>query len=75
MQEEAKIFEQHGKANRSEASQDQILCEGIYADPQDQALYEHILSLCHTAALNARDRAQEPEKKELNQILWLNKAK
>ena len=55
--EEAKILEQQGKAKGLETSQDQILGEGTYADPQAQALYnEQILSLCHKAALNAWDR-------------------
>ena len=44
-QEEAKILEQQGKTKGLETSQDQVLGKGIYD--------EHILSLCHTAALNA----------------------
>ena len=58
--EEAKILEQQGKAKGLETSQDQILGEGTYADPQAQALYnEQILSLCHTATLNVWDRIQQ----------------
>ena len=58
--EEAKIFEKQGKVKGIETSQDHILCEGPYADPQVQALYDdEILSLCHNAALNAWDRIQE----------------
>ena len=49
-----------GKSKRIEILQDQILGEGLYSDPQDQAIYdEHTLSLCSTAALNAWDRIQE----------------
>ena len=36
---EAKILEHQGKAKGLETSQDQILGEGTYADPQAQALY------------------------------------
>ena len=56
-----KNFRLQGKAKGFEASiQDQILGEGPYADLQDQALYDkHIVSLCHTAALNAWERIQE----------------
>ena len=58
--EEVKILEQQGKAKRLETSQDQILGEGTYVDPQVQALYdEKILSQCHKAALNAWDRIRE----------------
>ena len=57
--EEAKIFEQQGKAKGLETSQDKILGEETYADPKDQALHnEHILSLSRWAALNAYDRIQ-----------------
>ena len=53
-----KNFRTTGKSKRT--FQDQILSEGTYADPQAQALYdEHILSLCHKAALNAWNRIQE----------------
>ena len=48
-----KILKQ-GKEKDLETSQEQILCESTYADPQAQALYnEQILSLGHKAALNA----------------------
>ena len=61
--EEAKILKQQEKEKGLETSQDQILGEGTYADPQTQALYdEQILSLCHKAALNVWDRIQDPEK-------------
>ena len=54
-----KILEQ-GKAKGFEVSQDQILGEGTYADTHDQKFYdEHILSLSHTAVLNAWDRIKE----------------
>ena len=57
---EANILEQQGNAKGIQTSQDQILSEGIYADQQFQALYdEQILSLCHKAALNNRNRIQE----------------
>ena len=36
--EEAKILEQQGKAKGLETSQDQILGEGTYADPQAQTI-------------------------------------
>ena len=53
-------MEHQGRVKGFEASHDQILGKSCYADPQSQAIYnEHILSLCHTAALNARDRIQE----------------
>ena len=55
-----KNLEQQEKAKEFESSQDKIISEGIYADPQNQALYdEDILSLCHTAILNTWDRIQE----------------
>ena len=58
--EEATILKQQGKAQRLEISQDQIMGNRHYSDPQDMALYnEHILSLCSTAALNGGDRIQE----------------
>ena len=57
-----KILEQHGKAKELEISQDQILGEEHYSDPQDQALYDkHTLSLCSIEALNAWDRIQKLE--------------
>lgn len=57
-----------------EVSQDQILGEGHYADINSQATNnEHIVSLCHTATLNAWDRIQELGK-ELSYILKLYKA-
>ena len=59
-----KILEQQGKAKGFEASQDQILGEGHYSDPQDQALYnKHTLSLCSPAAFNVWDRIQEPKRR------------
>ena len=62
--EEAKALEQQGRVKGSEASQDKILGEGHYADPQSQAIYnEHILSLCHTAALNACDMVKAPARR------------
>ena len=58
--EEAKTLEHQGRVRDFEASQDQILGEGPYADSDSQATYnEYILSLCHTAALNAWDKNQE----------------
>ena len=49
-----------GRVRSFETSQDQILGEGHYADPDSQAIYnEHILSLCHTANLNAWYKIQE----------------
>ena len=58
--EEAKALEHQGRVRGFEDSQDQILGEDLYADPDSQAIYnEHILSLCHTAALNAWDKIQE----------------
>ena len=64
MREEAKILKQQGKAKRPEIFQDQILGEGYYSDPQDQALYDkQTLSPCSTEALNAWDRIQKLEKK------------
>ena len=52
--EEAKVLEHQGRVRGFEASQDQILGEGHYADPESQATNnERILLLCHTAALNA----------------------
>ena len=60
LKEEARILEQQEKAKGTEISIDQILGEGLYSDPQDQALYnDHTLSLCTTAALKAWDRIQE----------------
>ena len=59
-EEAKKILQQQGKAKGLEISQDQILDEGFYSDPQDQALYnEHTLSLYSTAVLNAWNRIQE----------------
>ena len=61
---EAKILEQQGKAKELEASQDQILGEGTYADSQEQALYdEQILFLCHKAALNVWDKIKNMKMK------------
>ena len=58
--EEARILEQQENAKGLKIPLDQILSEGLYSDPQDQALYDdHTLSLCSTAALNAWDRIQE----------------
>ena len=55
-----KFLEEQGKAKVLETSQDQILGEGTYADPQPQALYnEQILFLCHKEAFNAWYRIQE----------------
>ena len=60
--EEPKALEHQGRVRGFEASQDQALGKGHYADAQSQAIYnEHILSLCHTTVLNAWDRIQEPE--------------
>ena len=43
-----------------EISQDQILGEGDYATIERQTVYDdHILNLCHTAALNGWDRTGE----------------
>ena len=54
------ILEQQGKVKGLDISQDQILGEGLYSDPQDQALYDdHTLSLCSTAPLKAWDMIQE----------------
>ena len=62
-----------GKSKRIEILQDQILGEGLYSDPQDQALYdEHTLSLCSTGALSAWNGIQNLGR-ELNHILGLNK--
>ena len=62
--QEAKILEQQGKAKGLEISQDQILGEGLYSDPQDQSLYdEYTLSICSTIALNAWDRIQKLRKR------------
>ena len=73
--EEIKILEQQEKAKGLEISLDQILGEGLYSDPQDQALYDdHTLSLCSTAALKAWDRIQE-QGKEVSHILGLNRVK
>ena len=61
--EEETILEQQGKAKGFQNSQDQILGESHYSDPQEQGHYdEFILSLCSTAALNAWDRIQGPGK-------------
>ena len=58
--EKVKALEQQGRVRSFKASQDQILGEGCYADPDSQAICnEHILSLCHTEALNAWDKIQE----------------
>ena len=55
-----KISEQQEKAKGFEASKDQTLDETTSVEAHDQALYdEHILSLFHTAALNAWDRIQK----------------
>ena len=60
----SKNFKTTGKAKGLEISRDQILGEGLYSDPQDQTLYkEHTWSLHSTAALNAWDRIQKPEKR------------
>ena len=49
-----------GKSKRIWVFQDQIFSKSCYASPQDQALcYEHTLSLCYTAVLNAWDRIHE----------------
>lgn len=54
-----------------EISLEQILGEGFYSDPQGQAHYdEHTLALCSTAALNARDRSQEPGNTVIS-YLWV----
>ena len=64
LREEAKALEYQGRVKGFEATQGQILGEGHYADPQSQAIYnEHILSLCHTTALNAWNRIPEPRKR------------
>ncbi|ERE68429.1 putative Gag polyprotein [Cricetulus griseus] len=58
--EEKKASELQGIKKGYEATQDKILGESIYADPQVQAGYDdHILSLCRTAALNAWDKIRE----------------
>ena len=58
--EEAKALELQGLKKGYKASQDKILGEGIYSDPETPAAYdEHILSLCSTAALNAWDKVHE----------------
>ena len=47
-----------------EISQDQLLCDGQYADLQREFRFDdHTLALCHTAALNAYDRPKESGKK------------
>ena len=52
--EKAKTLEHQGRVKGVEASQDEILGEGPSADLDSQATYnEHVLSLYHTAALNA----------------------
>ena len=38
--EKAKVLEQQRRVKGFEASQDQILGEGCYADPQSQAIYK-----------------------------------
>ena len=70
---EEKILEQQGKVKGLEISQEQILGDVHYSDPQNQSLYdEHTLSLCSTAALNVWDKSQET-KREFNHILELNR--
>lgn len=72
--EKAKVLQHQGRVSGSEASQDQIIGEGPYTDPDSQAIYnEHILLLCHTAASNVWGKIQEHEK-ELNHVLRLYKA-
>lgn len=61
---EAKKLEQEGKVNRFQTFQDQILGEGHYSEPQNQACSnKHTLSLCGTAAINAWGRIQKPGKR------------
>ena len=55
-----KFLEQQWNAKGLEISQDQILGEGHYSNPQDQALYEHSVSLYNTTALHIWERIQEP---------------
>ena len=75
LKEEARILEQQEKAKGFDIFVDQILGEGLYSDPQDQALYDdHTLSLCTTAALKTWDRIQDQEI-ELNHILGLNRVR
>ena len=58
--QEARLLQQQESAKGIEVSLDQILGEGPYSDPQEQALYdENILSICATAALRAWDRVQD----------------
>ena len=58
--QEARLLQQQESAKGIEVSLDQILGEGLYSDPQEQALYdENILSICATAALRAWDRVQD----------------
>ena len=65
--EKGKALEQQGRVRSFKASQDQILGECRYADPDSQAIYnEHILSLCRTEALNAWDKIQELRKRLCN---------
>ena len=60
--EKLKALEHQGRVRGFEASQDQVLGKGHYADAQSQAIYnEHVLSLCRTKVLNAWDRIKEPE--------------
>lgn len=66
--EKGKALEQQGRVGSFKASQDQILGECRYADPDSQAICnEHILSLCRTEALNAWDKIQKLVK-EVNHI-------
>ena len=58
--QEARLLQQQESAKGIEVSLDQILGEGLYSDPQEQALYdENILFVCATAALRTWDRVQD----------------
>ena len=59
--QEARLLDQQERAKGTKISLDQILGEGLYSDPQEQALYDdNLLSICATAALKAWDRVQDP---------------
>ena len=58
--QEARLLQQQESAKGIKVFLDQIIGEGLYSDPQEQALYdENVLSICATAALRAWDRVQD----------------
>lgn len=59
LEKQARILERREKAKELEISLNQILSERLYSDPQDQAHYEHTMSLCTRAALKDLDRIQK----------------